>query len=185
MAALAHTVLGIRTRISEHWPIEVSDEDALAIGICCCLKNADETVAVLSNRNLTRVVSKNAKSISINDEEFGMIIKRLSLTLVNATPLGSLTWFKEKRDRVGEALKCTLEEKGVAEVWKRVSVQLACVLAMYGTENPILKLDSVLGSVVRSDSRRVDDLHFECLGDPPDPFSLSVCLGVTSSAILT
>jgi len=185
MAALAHTVLGIRTRISEHWPIEVSDEDALAVGICCCLKNAEDTVAVISNRNLSRVVSNNTKTIAINDDEFGMVIKRLSLTSVNATSLASLTWFKEKRDRVGEALKCTLEEKAVAEVWKRVSVQLACVLAMYGQENPILKLDSVLGSIVRSDSRRVEDLHFECLEDPPDPYPLSVCLGVASNAILT
>ena len=185
MAALAHTVLGIRTRISEHWPIEVSDEDALAIGICCCLKNPEDTISVLSNRNLCRVVSNNTKTIAINDDEFGMVIKRLSLIAVNATPLASLTWFNEKRDRVGEALKCTLEESGAAEVWRRPSSQLACVLAMYGTENPIVKLDSVLGSVVRSDSRRVDDLHFECLGDPPDPFSLSVCLGVASSAILT
>ena len=185
MAAITHTVLGIRTRISEHWPIEVSDEDALAIGICCFLKNAEDTVAVISNRNLARVVSNNAKSIAINDDEFGMAIKRLSLTAVNATALTSLEWFEEKRDRVREALKCTLEERGAAEVWRRPSSQLACVLAMYGTENPILKLDSVLGSIVRSDSRRVDDLHFECLGDPPDPFSLSVCLGVASSAILT
>ena len=51
-AELAHTVLGIRTRISEHWPIEVSDVDALAIGICCCLKNAEDTVAVISDRNV-------------------------------------------------------------------------------------------------------------------------------------
>ena len=183
-AAIAHTIIGIRTRIAGLWPVHIADDDALAVGICCCLNRAHETVDVVCDRNLARVIKKNLEIVAMNDDELGTVIEFLASKSIDAAALESIEWFKSQRGRIEDALRCTLSENRQADSWKRPSVQMACVLAFNCTENPILKLDRVLSSVVKSDTRRVDDVHFECLEKPPDPFSLSVCLGVVTSAIL-
>lgn len=184
MAEVAHTILGVHTRLHPHWPIAISDEDALSIGMCGCIQNTGETIDMICNRHMAKVVRSNIASVSVNNAEFSALMKHVSTRGIDASSLNALPWFSDKRDRIYSALSCTLAERDAFAKWSRASVQLSCVLCMHCRENPIEKLDSILGAVVRSDVRRVDDLHFECVDETPDPFALSVVLRLLSRAIL-
>lgn len=183
-AHVAHAVIAVKTRLRKYWPIEITDSQALVIGLCGVLENSNTTIELACDNRLGRIVNANAKELAINHAEFALILKHLS---VRGTALGGVEhseWFCSLRTRVERALVCTLSETSVATLWTRPGVQLATVLVFQCRTPTITALDCILGSVVRSDSRRVDDLNYECLTETPDPASLCEALELVARAVV-
>ena len=85
----------------------------------------------------------------------------------------SCAFFDERlAARLETALPCTLSEKGPSERWRKRPVRAACVLALYLEETEAL-LGAALGGMVRSDSRRLEELVAEVEDEQPD--LLHVC----------
>lgn len=182
---VSKSILDVRSRISLVWPVDVSDDDALAIGVCGCIKKSQNVIRFICNRNLADIVLENIETISFNNAEFVMVLRQLTSKNIDTTSLESSTWFQEKVERIQDAFKCTLLEKIAAAQWQRNSVKLACVIAMHCFENPIETLDSIFCTpLVRSDGRRIDELHFEFVNEEPNSFHFSVCLDLVARAIL-
>lgn len=76
-------------------------------------------------------------------------------------------------ERVAKALQLTLNEPEPNKIWQNESTKLACLFAFHMSENPINSLNTIFGSVVRSDIRRCEDLHDESCSEPLD--TLSMC----------
>jgi hypothetical protein len=181
---VAQSVLEVKNRLQEIWPIRVSDRDALSTGLCCCMTNTGDALELMLNSRLSSLVCSNIERISMNNAEFVLIIKHFSTRLVDGNSLIRNKWFCDRRDKMEKALQCTVAENTCATAWQRPATQLAVVLALQCSQSPIAVLDSIFGSVVRSDVRRVDDVHFECLDETPDPYSFVSALEIVSTSLL-
>ena len=116
--------------------------------------------------------------------QFQTIMKHMSARGAALNGLETSDWFQSRKALVEKALLCTLAEAGVAIAWQKPSVQLAVLLTFQCKTPPLPTLDDILGAVIRSVSRRVDDLHYECLRETPDPASLCRAFEVVAESIL-
>ena len=181
--ALSKSILDLRARILQVWPVEISDTDALSIGICGRLSNSADTIRLILNKNLSKVILNNFENVAFNEFEFKVALKGFATKSVNL-PKNSL-WFDDKIKKLESAFRCTLLESTAAESWTRQSVKIACVIAMHGKSSRIDSLDLIFGtSLVRSDVRRVEELNFEFVAEIPPPFELSVILDIIVSALV-
>ena len=183
-AHVAQAILAVHARLRELWPIAVADSTALVIGMCGICTNAQTTVELLCDRRLAPVVVLNLETLATNAAEFQTIMKHMSARGAALNGLETSDWFQSRKALVEKALLCTLAEAGVAIAWQKPSVQLAVLLTFQCKTPPLPTLDDILGAVIRSDSRRVDDLHYECLRETPDPASLCRAFEVVAESIL-
>jgi len=181
---VAQAVLAVHGRLRALWPIMIADSNALVIGVCGVFTNAGPTIDLACNRRLGPIANANLKKLAVNTEEFTIIMKHLSVRGATIDGLETSTWFRLRKSRVEKALLCTLAEAGAASAWQKHGVQLAVVLTLQCTTPPLPTLDEIFGAVIRSDSRRIDDLHYECLNEIPDPASLCKALEITASCML-
>lgn len=183
-AYVAQAVLAVHTRLRPLWPIMIADSNALVIGVCGVFTNASPTIDLVCNRRLGPIVNVNLEKLAVNSAEFTVIVKHLSVRGATTDGLETSAWFLSRKARAEKALICTLAEAGVASVWQKPGVQLAVVLTFQCKTPPLPTLDEILGAVIRSDSRRVDDLHYECLNETPDPASLCKALEILACCVL-
>lgn len=180
-ASLAHTTLLLRTKLLKLWPIGVSDQLALTLGLCGILHSPNEAVQIACDRRLAPLAIQHIHSISINEVEFITILKSASTKHSSLDPeMERSEWYSSRVSAAERALACTLAETSGAAAWRRPFIRLATALAFEGRLPPMATLDAIFGAVVRSDQRRIDDLHFDASNGHPDALALlqsieSVC----------
>lgn len=183
-SVVASSVLGVKARLANLWPVPVDDKLALSIGVCAHLSNSNETLELICNRRLYQAVVVDTKAVSVNNSEFIAILKQFcarGCSLVNTLESG---WFAHRVERVERALLCTLSEPAAAALWQRPAVRIASVLVFSSDTQIVSSLDEIFGTVVRSDARRCDDLHFSFGTERTDPFELSELLDVVAGSVV-
>ena len=183
-AYVAQAVLAVHARLRPLWPIAIGDSNALAIGVCGVFTNASPTIDLVCHRRLGPIANVNLEKLAVNSAEFTVIMKHLSVRGATIDGLETSEWFRSRKARTEKALLCTLAEAGVASAWQKPGVQLAVVLTFQCKTPPLPTLDEIFGAVIRSDSRRVEDLHYECLHETPDPESLCKALEILACCVL-
>jgi len=83
--------------------------------------------------------------------------------------------FQQPIRNVQGALRCTVEERDIAPQWARPVTKAACVFAMH-TENHEDFLESALGSVVKADARRLDDLREQLEQEGTDTMTMAAAI---------
>ena len=181
---VAQAVGAVRGRIRTLWPIETNDKLALFIGICVTFSNAKAVVELACSRHLAPIINSNLESISINSAEFSTIISYSAARGANIASIANTEWFCTRLARTEKALICTLAESSSAAAWQKPGVKLAVLLSFESAFPLLPTLDAILGAVVRSDARRIEDLHFECLDKTPDPTSVCEALEILCASVL-
>jgi hypothetical protein len=162
-----HTVTNVKIRLKTLWPSEVDDLQAVLLGVAGTLAHPDCIVDLSAHRTLQAVLNGKLDHVKMNDAEFVLLCKCSALSGSRAT-LPVVSKSIELHSKVVRALECTLAESASAELWKRPAVQNACLLSFFGVTSPVAALDAIFGSIVRSDIRRVEDLHFETTDNAAD-----------------
>jgi len=181
---VAQTVGAVRGRIRKLWPIETNDRLALFIGICVTFSNAKAVVELACSRHLAPIINSNLEGLSINSAEFVAIIPYSASCCANIASIANTEWFCSRSAKIETALVCTLAESFAAAAWQKPGVKLAVLVSFESTFPLLPTLDAILGAVVRSDSRRIEDLHFECLDETPDPTSVCQALEILCESVL-
>ena len=163
MAVAAPAVCELRQRIGAFWPRALDDTTVLVMGFCGFLGDCGGVVDLVCSHGLSTAIAAQPggyESISLNGEETFALLAAVSQR-AGMVEVCRDAAFVERAARLQAALECTLAEPAAAAVWRRPTVQLACVVAMQAREPPFALLDAVFGSIVRADVRRVEDLHYE------------------------
>lgn len=84
---------------------------------------------------------------------------------------------------IGAALRCTVAEQQQGARWKRAWNQALCYMASHLHE-PNGALEAVLGTVVRSDSRRLEELHCAIDDDGCDEMLMSKLIIALSNSVM-
>ena len=153
-------VAAIRARVAERIGPWVKDPECVQMALASAMREPGEMLEFLFSRTVAKEAHKNAKSIAMTIGEWGALVGSQS-RVTKPAPVEVLCddkAFKAGIQQVQNALRCTVEERDIAPTWSRAVTKTACVLAMH-TENHEDFLESALGSVVKADARRLDDLR--------------------------
>ena len=175
----------IRARTRENLGSWLDDHDAIAIAIGAATRVADELLEYLCARTIAKKAIQNAKSIAITSDEwnnlFGYEARPVRMSafehLVREAAYGQAT-----RD-LGDALKTTVEETEQKDIWSRPMTQAACTIAMH-MESHETHMSSCLGNIVRSDLRRLEDLHCRLEDESTDCMLIGATLNALSMAVV-
>ena len=153
-------------RIAAIHPAAVRSDEALVIGIAAHVGSSD-VIELVCPRALAAKVVANMTSLSIGGEAFARLAAVVADRGVDQHAVASDV-FAERRKRVENALLCTVTETNGRKAWARPSVQACAVLAFQSATPPFDVLAVLFGTVVRSDLRRLEDLHFQENESPAD-----------------
>lgn len=185
MAAIAAPAVGaLRDRISRVWPRSLDDATVLVVGFAGALSHLKEVVELVCSRQLSTALSTLKDPISLNEQETLALLAAVAAKAVAADVCRNEA-FVERAHSLAGALQCTLLEPSAMATFKRPAVQLALLVGMQGAEPPFGLLDSIFGSIVRADVRRVEDLHdeFTTTKAPNTVLITEMLFAVASSAL--
>ena len=159
-AAKQLAVASIRARIGARIGTWVKDPECVQMAIACAMRDSSEMLDFLFSASVAKEAQKDTNGLMLTIGEwsalFGSQARPTRVTPVEA--LCSNYQFQTSVRAVQNALRCTVDERDIAPQWSRPVTKAACVLAMH-TETHEDFLESALGSVVKADARRLDDLR--------------------------
>ena len=175
----------IRARAREHLGSWLDDHDAVSIAIGAATRVSHELLEYLCARTIAKKAIQNAKSIAITSDEwnnlFGHEAKPMRVSALD--PLSREAAYGQATRDLCDALKTTIEETEQRDIWNRPMTQAACTIAMH-MESHETHMSSCLGNIVRSDLRRLEDLHYRLEDESTDCMLIGVTLNALSMAVV-
>ena len=170
---VASTVLHVHRQLVNMWPKAVGDTTAASLALISTLHSNSELADLILHSAMFKAVMPKMAALKPNsDEVVTMLAVASRRRHPGATQRCNEPLISERIDRVQKALSSTLKEPLPSEIWKNNTAKLVCILCFHLSDSPLHALNSIFGSVVRSDTRRVDDLHEEQCSDPLDTLAL-------------
>lgn len=164
----------LKDRLSQALASKLTDVEALQIALSVRLRDA--TVAgLLFSRTLHRAIGNQGSSLGITPTELESIIGASASTHFSKRMdrVVALPGFVKLRARLERVLVATLQEKEQQQLWTRPHTQLCAVLAVHLDDDPEVALGKVLKLLVKSDTRRLEELSDELEDAPTDPLLLA------------
>lgn len=177
--ATAAVARSVRERVARIHAIPVGDVEALIVGTCCYLGNCDDVIELVCSRSLASRVREHKNGLAISTDEFVAMLSVVAARGIEGS-VASNELFRERRTRVERAMLCTLTESAGKSAWSRAAVQVATVVAFQSREPPFDALTALFGSVVRSDVRRCEDLHY---AESTDAMDTVLCAALVEAIV--
>jgi len=174
----------IRGRVQKHVGSWFKDHECVQIALCASLREPEEAMAFLFKKEVALASILRKRELSMSIHEWDALFGALSVA-TNHTSIEQISnddEFKTMLGRMEAALRCTVEEKELKSTWARGWTKAACVVAMH-TDNHEDLVSSSLGSVVRADSRRLEELRNEIDDDEKETMMVSSVVVALSEAI--
>lgn len=134
--------------------------ECVQVSIACACKEPVPVLGVLLPKDKTALVAAHIQELAIQEEEWSALfgIDSRHGRVQSATSFAQTTAFVQSIEAMESALRCTLAESSPKAAWKRAVTRLATYVAMQFANHEDA-VASVLGCVVRADTRRVDELR--------------------------
>jgi hypothetical protein len=138
----------------------VSWHDVACIAVCTSMVEFGDVVELICNKQLAKTVVANVAKIAPPPQDLSTLLTfAAAKTHPKAGGIVKEPLFVEREKRVRHALQFTITEEAGSAIWERPMVKISCVLSFHMDVSPLETLNTVFGSVVRSDLRRCEDLH--------------------------
>lgn len=152
----------IRGRAVSHIGSWLGDKECIQVALCCATRDSEPLLEFLFNRDVEKAAKRATGNLAVTDREF----EDLFGAKARSTREGSITNvvadsnFNATSQRLESALRCTLHEAIQGGLWSRPWTKVSTYYAMH-LEAHEDAIASTLGSVIRADTRRLDDLRAE------------------------
>lgn len=175
----------LRERVSRVVPQRLDDKSSLQLAIACAMREPEDIVGFLFPTLVAKLALKSVKELALTTAEWHTLFGGDATPLRDAglPRLVSTADFRPSRDSIATALRCTVAEQQQGLVWGRPWAQALCYVAMH-LEEPDARIESVLGTVVRSDTRRVEELHARMDEDGYDIMLMAQTMMALSECVL-
>ena len=168
-------VQAVQARVQAVLGSTLSAQDSLATSLTAsCPRDRDAVLGFLLSAASNRLVDGHLNALALKDDEWEVLFGSKSVHLATATltDVCEDASFKERRDEITEALRYSLTEPVAQSQWKKPAVRAACYLALHG-DNAEERISSTLGGLVKSDSRRLEDVRSVVEDDGADEMLLA------------
>ena len=155
-------VNAIRGRVVSHIGSWLGDKECIQVALCCATRDSGHLLEFLFNRDVEKAAKKATSNLAVTAQEF----EALFGSKARATREGSLAHvvadadFNATSQCLESALRCTLHEAIQGGLWSKPWTRVSTYYAMH-LESHEDAIVSTLGSVIRADTRRLDDLRAE------------------------
>lgn len=162
-SARLKAVQNIRGKVTEVAGGFLTDCECVQAAIATSLRDADELLGALFNRSTARTLVAHTDDLKISSIEwealFGPLAKPISDQALAAVAVEED--FQTTSRRLGSALRCTIGEAAESRTWARLLTRGSVLLAAHLDENNEEFMELALGTVVKADSRRLEELRAE------------------------
>lgn len=176
-------ISALRGRMNTTLGTRINDHMLLQVACACAFRERDELLGFLLPSHLSCRVKDAASTLAISPEQFEVIFCCRS---TRETPVANVTAssdFKEELSRIKVALKNTVLEAEQSASFSRPHTQALSYVALHMSDSDSA-LQACLGSVVRTDCRKLDDLREELDEYGVDTMLVASVLSALSSSVL-
>lgn len=184
--AVLSTIAALRAQIATFHHLLVNDAAILTIALLNRVDVGGELLDLEFAPDLAKKLKANRLKLACAPEEIAAILVLFTGSCGNesVSALLAAPAIAERVAKVEGALKCTLLEKSQTQRWAMLPTKVAigfCFHEPIGSRLPTMALEAVIGGVVKSDVRRLEDVHDEMSTSPLDPLSLSALAACIAS----
>lgn len=150
----------IRERIASAVPHRLDDKEMMQLAIACAMRESDDLLGFLFPAHVARAASRKAADAALTAGEWQTFFGHESVPLRDGgiTTAVQTTDFQSLSTLMAATMRCTVAEQQQGARWKRAWSQALCYVASH-LEEPNDALESVIGTIVRADYRRLEELH--------------------------
>jgi len=156
----AELLAPLRARVTQHIGSRVDDEVALQLAIACAMRDREDLVGFLCSKNVAATALKKSGEIAITPAEWEGLFGRQSAPPKDGG-VGQLVAsddFAQAQAHLSDALRCTIAEREQGAQYKRAWTRALCHIGIHFEESDA-PLEATLGSLVRADARRLEELR--------------------------
>ena len=180
----AEMIAQMTLRISKVYAFPLANQVSASVAVATAMAKFEDVVELMCTKQLARAVLANSAQLSLSVEESSRLLSYAATrSHPRATEAVAKALFKERTERIEKAISFTLAEISGTALWKLPLVQIACVLCTQGVAPPDQTLGAIFGSVVRSDLRRLEDLHESEKKDAMDTMLFAELIEIVSEAV--
>jgi hypothetical protein len=180
----------VRDRTREHVSVALPDLDALTIALAAGSVDAQELIEYMHEGGVRTDAMANVSNLALTDYDFGTLYGRSS----TADPLAVHTRIlehetcveaRELRTQLEDALVTTLNEDAQGKLWRQSpTTRIAASVALFRTTDAQACLSAVVGGMVSTDARRVDDLKTRIEDSGVDVMVVSQALRALAATVV-
>ena len=182
----------LRNEMEHAVTMRLADYQLVQIAIVCSCNQQDEMIDFLfsypSNSQIKMAARKGKAKLSVCEWEglFGRAatsgLASLSRTTAPLLAICNRAEFKPHQERIAASLCCTLAETEQQRGWQSPLSKIASLVALHSQDNTEERISCLLGSVVRADSRRLEDLRATMEEEGCDVILLCDCISALSTS---
>ena len=181
----AEALVGIRERATTVMCARVDDRMALQVVTACAMREPNELIGFLLPQHQAKRVMTYKTELALTTAEWTAIFGK------EAPPLreGSVSTVVKSEDfrfaltRMSAALRCTVGEAEQSRAYARGWTQALCYIGMH-LEDPDSAMEASLGTIVRADARRLEDLRAQIDDDGIDTMLMvKMLLGASEGVV--
>lgn len=180
--------LTIQSKLAKVHPVRVTLVQALKIALCCGCSSRDDLIDFIGSRHQSRALkSAGIGAFLLNEQEVCGICTELMQKAPTQALLDAINTpsFLNFQQRVELALTHTIAERTGRDAWKMPIVKALTVFLLHRDAQPHAPLGVVFGSIVRTDVRRLEDLHFQITQAPMQIIPLCELTDQLSNVVLS
>lgn len=179
-------VLGpMRERMCKAVCARLDDKQAVQMALACAMREPEDLIGFLFSSNVAKLATKARDALAITPEEWEVIFGRDALPLRDAgvSKITTGAEFKSELASMSSALKCTVAEKEQSGQYARPWTQAVCYVGLH-LEDADTAVEASLGTIVRADTRRLEDLRVSIDDTGVDTMLMAKIVMALSESIL-
>lgn len=185
MGARAAIIVAVRTRINANVSGRLNEREAVQVALASSMRDSDDVIGFLLPVHLSRIVLRSREVCKLQKDEWAGLFG-FGLQALRDGGIASIVRSEEfgpEIVRLSNALKTTILEKDQQLAWDRSWSKILCYVAMHldGADNALL---GVMGTVIKADNRRIEELHNEIDDDGPQVMLIVRCIVALSECIV-
>tara|TARA_B110000858_G_scaffold102713_1_gene117787 strand:+ start:49 stop:615 length:567 start_codon:yes stop_codon:yes gene_type:complete len=175
----------IRQRVASVVPQRLDDKNVLQLALVCGMRENEAVVGMLFPPLVERTAARQKDALAITSLEWQILFGTGTVPLKDGglTKLVLSEEFQKPTHRLEAAMRNTIAESIPSAMWQKAWARALCYVGMH-MYDPDTSIESVLGTLVKADSRRMEELTAEVDDEGCDTMLMSKIVSALSESIL-
>lgn len=182
--ARAQVIVALRERVNSNVAARLGDRESIQIALAAALRDADDVLGFLLPQHLAKLATKSKEKFKMTTAEWTSLfgVGTQAVRDGGIADIVSSTEFVPITVKMAAALRTTIGEKDQAVVWGRAWAKMLVYVATH-MDSPEDTLLSVLGTIIKADNRRIEEMYSSIDDDGPEVLLMTRCIVALSECI--
>jgi len=183
--ARAAIIVAVRERVNSTVAGRLNDREAIQVALAAALRDPEDVIGFLLPGHLARLANNSRDKFKMDHLEWNALFGNGAQAVRDGgmARIVASAEFEPQLARLSNTLKMTIGEKDQAVVWARTWSKVLCYVAMH-LDVADEALLGVLGTIIKADNRRIEELHNSIDDDEAEVLLISKCIVALSECIV-